>query len=146
MAFYSISANLSMHLQEALHEDVSVSARNVNNWVGTTFLTPLLGAFVADSFAGRYWTIASFSCGYFVVRIPNFSRSKLFSLALCGYYSNTCREACSVPVQVAISIGHQSRRHKNCEDNIHSSEIKYTFFCTKSSWIRSDIKHLCTCL
>ncbi|BBN05023.1 solute carrier family 15 (peptide/histidine transporter), member 3/4 [Marchantia polymorpha subsp. ruderalis] len=66
MAFYSISANLSMHLQEALHEDVSVSARNVNNWVGTTFLTPLLGAFVADSFAGRYWTIASFSCGYFV--------------------------------------------------------------------------------
>ncbi|KAL3693308.1 hypothetical protein R1sor_006959 [Riccia sorocarpa] len=66
MAFYSVSANLSMHLQEAFHEDVSVSARNVNNWVGTTFLTPLLGAFVADAFAGRYWTIATFSCGYFV--------------------------------------------------------------------------------
>ncbi|KAL2634514.1 hypothetical protein R1flu_005993 [Riccia fluitans] len=66
MAFYAVSANLSMHLQEAFHEDVSVSARNVNNWVGTTFLTPLMGAFVADSFAGRYWTIATFSCGYFV--------------------------------------------------------------------------------
>jgi peptide/histidine transporter 3/4 len=30
------------------------------------YLTPLLGAFLADAYLGRYWVIISFSCLYFV--------------------------------------------------------------------------------
>lgn len=68
VAFYAISSNLVIYLTTVLHEDVSTSAKNVNNWGGTTFMTPLLGAFVADAFLGRYWTITGFSCCYFLVR------------------------------------------------------------------------------
>lgn len=67
VAFYAISSNLVIYLTTVLHEDVSTSAKNVNNWGGTTFMTPLLGAFVADAFLGRYWTITGFSCCYFLV-------------------------------------------------------------------------------
>ena len=75
VAFYAISSNLVIYLTTVLHEDVSTSAKNVNNWGGTTFMTPLLGAFVADAFLGRYWTITGFSCCYFLVTLipqPNY--------------------------------------------------------------------------
>lgn len=67
VAFYAISSNLVIYLTTVLHEDVSTSAKNVNNWGGTTFMTPLLGAFVGDAFLGRYWTITVFSVCYIVV-------------------------------------------------------------------------------
>lgn len=67
VAFYAISSNLVIYLTTVLHEDISVSARNVNNWCGTTFMTPLIGAFIADAYLGRYLTLATFSCGYFLV-------------------------------------------------------------------------------
>lgn len=66
VAFYAISSNLVIYLTTVLHEDVSTSAKNVNNWGGTTFMTPLLGAFVGDAFLGRYWTITVFSVCYIV--------------------------------------------------------------------------------
>ncbi|KAJ7229736.1 hypothetical protein O6H91_Y459100 [Diphasiastrum complanatum] len=69
IAVYAISSNLVTYLTTELHEDISESANNVNNWIGTTFLTPLLGAFLAETFLGRYWTLASFSCGYFLAMI-----------------------------------------------------------------------------
>ncbi|KAG0596117.1 hypothetical protein M758_UG225700 [Ceratodon purpureus] len=66
VAFYAISSNLVTYLTEVLHEEVSVSARNVNNWSGTTFMTPLIGAFIADAYLGRYLTLGTFLCGYFL--------------------------------------------------------------------------------
>ncbi|GKA02197.1 NRT1/ PTR family 8.2-like protein [Tanacetum coccineum] len=40
------------------------SSRNLSTWTGTCYLTPLIGAFMADTYLGRYWTIASFSIIY----------------------------------------------------------------------------------
>lgn len=46
----------------------NVTAINtVTNWSGTCYVTPLLGAFLADSYLGRYWTIATFSVLYVFV-------------------------------------------------------------------------------
>ncbi|MCO5550549.1 hypothetical protein L7F22_004036 [Adiantum nelumboides] len=42
------------------------SSVNVTNWSGTCYITPLIGAFLADAYLGRYWTIAVFSAIYFV--------------------------------------------------------------------------------
>lgn len=39
-------------------------SKAVNDWSGTCYVTPLLGAFLADSYLGRYWTIAIFSIIY----------------------------------------------------------------------------------
>lgn len=67
MAFYGISANLVVYLTTKLHEGTVASSRNVNNWVGTVWLMPILGAYVADAHLGRYWTFLASSAIYLTV-------------------------------------------------------------------------------
>lgn len=64
MAFNSIAANLVIYLTKELHEGTISSARNVNNWSGAVWLTPILGAYIADSYLGRYWTFLVSSLVY----------------------------------------------------------------------------------
>ncbi|MCL7038995.1 hypothetical protein MKW94_007865, partial [Papaver nudicaule] len=62
MAYYGISSNLVIYLTTKLHQGTVTSSNNVTNWVGTIWMTPVLGAYIADAHLGRYWTfvIASF--------------------------------------------------------------------------------------
>ncbi|PUZ38714.1 hypothetical protein GQ55_9G218600 [Panicum hallii var. hallii] len=64
MAYYGVASNLVMYLTERLHQGTVEAANNVTNWSGTVFLTPLLGAFVADAYLGRYWTFVAGSAVY----------------------------------------------------------------------------------
>ncbi|EFJ32364.1 hypothetical protein SELMODRAFT_439656 [Selaginella moellendorffii] len=66
LAFYGINANLVMYLTKELHQGNATAAKNVAVWAGTGYLTPLIGAFIADSFLGRFKTIAAFSTLYVV--------------------------------------------------------------------------------
>ncbi|PIA63958.1 hypothetical protein AQUCO_00201344v1 [Aquilegia coerulea] len=66
LAYYGISTNLVTYLTNKLHEGNANAARNVTTWQGTCYLTPLIGAFLADAYWGRYWTIAVFSTIYFI--------------------------------------------------------------------------------
>ncbi|MBA0706237.1 hypothetical protein Golax_018361 [Gossypium laxum] len=65
LAYYGIAANLVSYLTKKLHEGNATAARNVTTWQGTCYLTPLIGAVLADAYWGRYWTIAAFSTIYF---------------------------------------------------------------------------------
>ncbi|KAF7146090.1 hypothetical protein RHSIM_Rhsim04G0174800 [Rhododendron simsii] len=56
MAYYGISSNLILYLTRKLHQGTVTAANNVTNWVGTIWMTPILGAYVADAHLGRYWT------------------------------------------------------------------------------------------
>ncbi|KAL5729580.1 hypothetical protein ACHQM5_002510 [Ranunculus cassubicifolius] len=56
MAYFGISSNLVLYLTKKLHQGTVASANNVTNWVGTVWMTPILGAYVADAHLGRYWT------------------------------------------------------------------------------------------
>ncbi|XP_020187470.1 protein NRT1/ PTR FAMILY 8.3 [Aegilops tauschii subsp. strangulata] len=66
LAYYGISTNLVTYLTKKLHDGNSSAARNVTTWQGTCYLTPLIGAILADAYWGRYWTIATFSTIYFI--------------------------------------------------------------------------------
>ncbi|CBI39324.3 Protein NRT1/ PTR family 5.10 [Vitis vinifera] len=63
-AYYGIESNLINYLTGRLGQSMATAAQNVNTWSGTASMLPLLGAFVADSYVGRYPTIVIASLLY----------------------------------------------------------------------------------
>ncbi|OQU92019.1 hypothetical protein SORBI_3001G275800 [Sorghum bicolor] len=66
LAFFAISKNLITYLMSELHERNVDAARDVSTWIGSCFLTPLIGAFLADTYWGAYKTIVVFLLVYTV--------------------------------------------------------------------------------
>ncbi|KAH9611374.1 hypothetical protein KSS87_021305 [Heliosperma pusillum] len=66
LAYYGIATNLVTYLTTKMHQGNAAAARNVTTWSGTCYLTPLIGAVLADAYWGRYWTIAVFSMIYVI--------------------------------------------------------------------------------
>ncbi|VAI90220.1 unnamed protein product [Triticum turgidum subsp. durum] len=66
MCFFAVAKNLVTYLTTVLHESNVDAARNVSTWIGSCFLTPVIGAFLADSYWGRYTTIAVFLSVYII--------------------------------------------------------------------------------
>ncbi|KAF8098067.1 hypothetical protein N665_0275s0036 [Sinapis alba] len=66
LAYYGIAINLITYLTTKLHQGNVSAARSVTTWQGTCYITPLIGAVLADVYWGRYWTIACFSSIYFI--------------------------------------------------------------------------------
>ncbi|GKC51900.1 NRT1/ PTR family 5.2-like protein [Tanacetum coccineum] len=64
MAYYGISANLVLYLTREMKEGTVKSSNNVTNWVGTVWMTPIIGAYIADTYLGRYWTFMIASIVY----------------------------------------------------------------------------------
>ncbi|XP_047043686.1 protein NRT1/ PTR FAMILY 3.1-like [Lolium rigidum] len=54
------NANMITYLTQQLHLPLVEASNLLTNFMGTAAFTPVFGAIVADSYAGRYWTIA---CG-----------------------------------------------------------------------------------
>ena len=73
ISYYGIVSNLVTYLTNVMHQTTATAAKNVNIWAGTPSMLPLLRAFVADSYLGRYWTILVSSIVYLVVSssVPN---------------------------------------------------------------------------
>ncbi|XP_002962955.2 protein NRT1/ PTR FAMILY 8.3 isoform X1 [Selaginella moellendorffii] len=55
--FFGIISNLLTYLTGVMHRDVSQSASDANNLQGTYFLSSVLGAFLSDTYWGRYRTL-----------------------------------------------------------------------------------------
>ena len=66
LAYYGIATNIVTYLTNQLNYSNSQAASFVNIWSGTCYLTPVLGAYLADAYFGRYWIIFSFSIIYII--------------------------------------------------------------------------------
>ncbi|KAK6138751.1 hypothetical protein DH2020_027502 [Rehmannia glutinosa] len=66
MAYCGISANLVLYLTKKLHQGTVTASNNVTYWIGAVWMTPILGAYVADAHFGRYWTFLIASAIYFM--------------------------------------------------------------------------------
>ncbi|GLT37577.1 hypothetical protein SLA2020_118860 [Shorea laevis] len=66
LAYYGINTNLVNYIKFQLNQRNLVAVNNVTNWSGTCYVMPLIRAFLADAYLGRYWTIASFSIIYVI--------------------------------------------------------------------------------
>ncbi|CAN0879756.1 Protein NRT1/ PTR FAMILY 8.2 [Linum grandiflorum] len=64
LAYYGMSTNLVNFLGERLNMGNAKAATTVTNWSGTCYATPLIGAFLADAYLGRFKTIAIFVMVY----------------------------------------------------------------------------------
>ncbi|KAK1321864.1 Peptide transporter PTR1 [Acorus calamus] len=64
LAYYGMSTNLVNYFKDRLHQGNATAANNVSNWSGTCYIMPLLGAFFADAYLGRYRTIVIFMIIY----------------------------------------------------------------------------------
>ncbi|KAK9827526.1 hypothetical protein WJX74_008315 [Apatococcus lobatus] len=66
LAFYGLATNLVIYLQTVMGAEPASAATNLMVFEGTCYLTPLLGAWLADSLWGRYKTILVFSVIYMI--------------------------------------------------------------------------------
>ncbi|KAL0332965.1 UNVERIFIED_CONTAM: protein NRT1/ PTR FAMILY 8.1 [Sesamum calycinum] len=64
LGYYGMSSNLLFYYTTQLNQHNATASKNLSNWLGTCYVLPLVGAFLADAYLGRYWTIATFSVIY----------------------------------------------------------------------------------
>ncbi|KAL8530175.1 hypothetical protein ACS0TY_007296 [Phlomoides rotata] len=58
LSFFGVGVNLVLFLTRVLRQDNATAANNVSMWTGTVYLCSLFGAFLSDSYLGRYATCA----------------------------------------------------------------------------------------
>jgi peptide/histidine transporter 3/4 len=96
------SANLITYLTMQLHLPLVEATNTLNNFGGTSALTPILGALAADSFIGRFWTIIAGSVFYQVGMVGLVVSALLPSLRPppCSPPATPCRRATGLQLAV----------------------------------------------
>ncbi|KAL5096089.1 hypothetical protein RYX36_000416 [Vicia faba] len=64
MAYFGLSVNMVAFMFYVMHRPFASSSNAVNNFLGISQASSVLGGFLADAYLGRYWTIAIFTTIY----------------------------------------------------------------------------------
>ncbi|XP_031393297.1 protein NRT1/ PTR FAMILY 7.3-like [Punica granatum] len=92
LAFFGVGVNLVLFLTRVVGQDNASAANNVSKWTGTVYIFSLLGAFLSDSYWGRYKTCAIFQ-SIFVLGLASLSLSSYLILLKpkgCGDEQKPC--------------------------------------------------------
>ncbi|XP_057531494.1 protein NRT1/ PTR FAMILY 7.3-like [Amaranthus tricolor] len=92
LAFFGVGVNLVLFLTRVVGQSNADAANNVSKWTGTVYLFSLLGAFLSDSYWGRYRTCAIFQA-IFVLGLALLSLSSYLFLLKprgCGNELTPC--------------------------------------------------------
>lgn len=76
LSFFGVGVNLVLFLTRVLQQDNASAANNVSKWTGTVYIFSLVGAFLSDSYWGRFKTCAIFQLILVLVSKP---ASELFA-------------------------------------------------------------------
>ncbi|KAJ6801098.1 protein NRT1/ PTR FAMILY 7.3-like [Iris pallida] len=92
LAFFGVGVNLVLFLTRVLQLNNADAANNVSKWTGTVYLFSLLGAFLSDSYWGRYKTCAIFQAIFVIGLVLLSLSSYLFLLNPpgCGDHNTPC--------------------------------------------------------
>ncbi|XVE90832.1 hypothetical protein DITRI_Ditri20bG0107800 [Diplodiscus trichospermus] len=92
LAFFGVGVNLVLFLTRVLGQDNAEAANNVSKWTGTVYIFSLLGAFLSDSYWGRYKTCAIFQAVFVVglVLLSITSSAFLLKPRGCGDEDTPC--------------------------------------------------------
>ncbi|KAL6910000.1 hypothetical protein ACP4OV_001258 [Aristida adscensionis] len=95
-------ANLITYLTQQLHLPLVEATNTLTNFGGTSSLTPILGAFAADAFAGRFWTIIAGSVFYQIGMVGLVVSALLRSLhpPPCSPPASPCQRASGLQLTV----------------------------------------------
>lgn len=83
LAFFGVGVNLVLFLTRVLQQNNAEAANNVSKWTGTVYIFSLVGAFLSDSYWGRYKTCAIFQLIFVIVSTTNFIAPPLIFLMYC---------------------------------------------------------------
>lgn len=64
LAFFATAISMVSYLVSEMNQTLPNAATVVTDWIGAAYVLTLLGAFLADSYLGRFKTIIVFSCIY----------------------------------------------------------------------------------
>ncbi|XP_044478559.1 protein NRT1/ PTR FAMILY 7.1-like [Mangifera indica] len=97
LAFFGVGVNLVLFLTRVLGQDNADAANNVSKWTGTVYMCSLIGAFLSDSYWGRYLTCTIFQI-IFVLGLALLSASSFFLLKPrgCGDGKIACEPVSSI--------------------------------------------------
>ncbi|XP_020084193.1 protein NRT1/ PTR FAMILY 7.3 isoform X2 [Ananas comosus] len=102
LAFFGVNVNLVLFLTRVLQQNNEDAANNVSKWTGTVYMFSLVGAFLSDSYWGRYKTCAIFQV-IFVLGLVLLSLSSQMVLLRptgCGNEHSTCKPHSSIEIGV----------------------------------------------
>ncbi|XP_030471142.1 protein NRT1/ PTR FAMILY 7.3 [Syzygium oleosum] len=100
LAFFGVGVNLVLFLTRVLGQSNADAANSVSKWTGTVYIFSLVGAFLSDSYWGRYKTCAVFQV-IFVIGLVSLSLSSFLFLIRprgCGNQQIPCGSHSSMEI------------------------------------------------
>ncbi|KDP39505.1 hypothetical protein JCGZ_05071 [Jatropha curcas] len=100
LAFFGVGVNLVLFLTRVLQQNNADAANSVSKWTGTVYIFSLVGAFLSDSYWGRYKTCAIFQV-IFVIGLMLLSLSSYLFLIRpkgCGDGMTPCGSHSSMEI------------------------------------------------
>ncbi|CAN1256821.1 Protein NRT1/ PTR FAMILY 7.2, partial [Linum perenne] len=128
LAFFGVGVNLVLFLTRVLQQNNADAANNVSKWTGTVYIFSLVGAFLSDSYWGRYKTCAIFQ-GIFVMGLVLLSLSSYLFLIRpkgCGDIDTPCASHTNTEVGLFyVSIYLVALGNGGYQPNIGSSRYRH---------------------
>ncbi|CAH8370781.1 unnamed protein product [Eruca vesicaria subsp. sativa] len=135
LAFFGVGVNLVLFLTRVLQQNNADAANNVSKWTGTVYIFSLVGAFLSDSYWGRYKTCAIFQV-IFVIGLSSLSLSSYMFLIRprgCGDEVTPCGTHSTMEITlfylsiylIALGNGGKNASGDTGRRIVHTDEFKF---------------------